>query len=192
MPDGALQPLADIQSPPLAEIIRDINKHSNNVMARQLFLTLGTPVQESDATHPRRSASIVATARLRAWLKQKQLDFPELELENGAGLSRQERISATSLARLLNMAWESPLMPEFIASLPIVGIDGTMKKRLAQTPVAGRAHIKTGTLDGVKTMAGYVLDHRGRWQMVVFLANHPNAAATQATQDALLKWVYQH
>lgn len=195
-PPDTRHTLAHIESRTLAEIIRDINKYSNNVMARQLFLTLGIAPHGPDAPLPlprdtKTATEIQANANLRFWLRQKQLDFPELILENGSGLSRHERISATSLARLLDLAWKSPLMPEFIASLPLVAVDGTMKKRLQHTGIAGQAHIKTGTLDGVKTMAGYVLDHRGRWQIVVFLVNHPNAATTQAAQDALLQWVYQ-
>ena len=111
-------------------------------------------------------------------------------LENGSGLSRQERIAAENLARLLAAAWKSPLMPEMIASLPLSGVDGTMRKRLQQNGIAAQAHIKTGSLEGVKSIAGYVLDSGGKWQIVVFLVNHPNAAAAQPAQDALLDWVY--
>jgi len=111
-------------------------------------------------------------------------------LENGSGLSRQERISADNLGRLLLAAWKGPLMPEFVASLPLVGNDGTMKKRLKQNGVAGQAHIKTGSLEGVRTIAGYVQDAQGRRSAVVFLVNHPNAAAAQPAQDALLQWLY--
>ena len=82
-------------------------------------------------------------------------------------------------------------MPEFVASLPLAGIDGTMKKRLSGNGVAGQAHIKTGYLDGARALAGYVLDRRGKRTIVVFLANHPNAGATKAAQDALLACVYE-
>ncbi len=186
--------LASIESPPLAELIRDINKFSNNVMARQLFLTLGAQslsvagAASTGRTPPARAAD--ADAAIRAWLAQKQLRFPELVLENGSGLSRQERIAAENLARLLAAAWKSPLMPEMIASLPLSGVDGTMRKRLKQNGIAAQAHIKTGSLEGVKSIAGYVLDSGGKWQIVVFLVNHPNAAAAQPAQDALLEWVY--
>ena len=114
-----------------------------------------------------------------------------LEIENGSGLSRRERISAGSLNKLLLDAWKSPVMPEFLASLPIVGIDGTMKKRLNGSDATGRAHIKTGTLDGVKTGAGYALDAQGRRYAVSFLINHPRAQAGSAAIDALLLWVAQ-
>ena len=192
LPAGARR-LAVVESPTLAEIVRDINKFSNNVMARQVFLTLGAqsladspPV---DGTHSARSAD--ADAAIRTWLAQKDLRFPELVLENGSGLSRRERIAADSLTRLLQAAWKGPLMPEFIASLPLNGSDGTMRKRLRQNGIAGQTHIKTGSLDGVKGIAGYVLDRGGKWQIVVLMINHPNAAAGQAAQDALLQWVYE-
>jgi serine-type D-Ala-D-Ala carboxypeptidase/endopeptidase (penicillin-binding protein 4) len=176
--------LAQIESPTLAEQVRDINKFSNNVMARQLFLTLGAEAGRQPA---RRED---ADAVVRAWLAERNLRFGELVLDNGSGLSRHERISAASLTQLLAAAWRSPLMPEFVASLPLTAVDGTMKKRLKGNGVAGQAHIKTGTLEGVKTIAGYVLDRSGRRHIVVFLVNHGNAPAAQAAQDALLDWVH--
>jgi D-alanyl-D-alanine carboxypeptidase/D-alanyl-D-alanine-endopeptidase (penicillin-binding protein 4) len=184
VPAGA-RLLARGESPALAEVVREINKFSNNVMARQLYLTLGAEA----AKRPARSAD--AEAALRAWLAQKELRMPELAIENGAGLSRSDRISAENLGRLLAAAFASPVMPEFIASLPLAGIDGTMRKRLNGNGVAGQAHVKTGYLDGVRALAGYVLDRRGRRVIVVFLANHPNASATKAAQDALLACVYE-
>lgn len=176
--------LATIESPALAEIVRDINKFSNNVMARQIFLTLGR-----DGERP--ATAEKADAAIRAWLEARGLRFPGIVLDNGAGLSRRERISADAIARLLQVAWKSAVMPELIASLPLTAVDGTMKKRLRNGGAAGQAHIKTGSLEGVKTLAGYVLDRSGRRQVVVFFVNHPNAAAAQAAQDALLQWVFE-
>ena len=118
-----------------------------------------------------------------------RLALPGLVLENGSGLSRSERITAEGLAALLGSAWRSPYLPEFVASLPITGVDGTLRKRLKDSPATGQGHLKTGTLDGVKTIAGYVRNKRGQWQLVVLLINHPNAAAGQAAQDALLQWL---
>jgi len=172
------------QSPALAEVVRDINKFSNNVMARQLFLTLSAEVTKEPARADR-SAQVV-----QGWLARKGLEFPELLMENGSGLSRAERISAANMGRLLLAAYASPMMPEFIASMPLVAYDGTMKRRLKYESVAGQAHIKTGSLSDVRSLAGYVLDARGRRFAVVFIVNHPNAGATQAAQDALLSWVY--
>lgn len=171
------------RSEPLSLVIRDINKFSNNVMARQLFLTLGAAEQ---ASLPR-SIQI-----LQDWLHKQRLDFPELVLENGAGLSRTERISAHSMAALLQSAANHPLSAELQASLPILGVDGSVKKRLKDSLAASHAHLKTGTLEGVKTIAGYVRSQNGKEWIVVFFINHANAKYGQPAQDALIEWVQQH
>ncbi len=182
-PDARL--LSTWRSQTLAETVRDINKFSNNVMARQLFLTLGAEAEGAPATTEK------SVRAIRRWLEEKGLVFPELVLENGAGLSRMERLSARSLGQLLLAAYRSPLMPELIASLPLAAADGTMKKRVKNDAVAGRAHMKTGTLDGVRAMAGYLLDARGRRLVVVFIVNHQNAHHAHPVEDALLDWVYR-
>ena len=188
------------RSDPLSNIIRDINKFSNNVMARQLFLTLGETLSlenESVAipavfsgTEIRRQMSIERSIfALQNWLAREQLNFAELVLENGAGLSRNERISAAHMAQLLNHAAHHPLSAELQASLPILGVDGSVKKRLKDSPAASHAHLKTGTLEGVKTIAGYVKSKNGREWIVVFFINHPYAKRGQDAQDALVEWL---
>jgi D-alanyl-D-alanine carboxypeptidase/D-alanyl-D-alanine-endopeptidase (penicillin-binding protein 4) len=168
------------RSEPLSSVIRDINKFSNNVMARQLFLTLGA---NGNASIER------STQAVGDWLSMRRLDFPELVLENGAGLSRKERISAAHLVQLLQHAAAHPYSAELESSLPILGVDGSVKKRLKESPAASHAHLKTGTLEGVKTIAGYVRSQGGREWAVVFFINHPNAKRGQAAQDALVEWV---
>jgi D-alanyl-D-alanine carboxypeptidase/D-alanyl-D-alanine-endopeptidase (penicillin-binding protein 4) len=291
-------PFAKYISPPLSEVIRDINKFSNNTMARQLFLTLGAAEIARDATNASRSAGgllstdskdsrddfsraqalsetslpagqeggdtagaelsvplpapvgvplpapaestpkvgnllsskldaelappvgaplltpvkgtppdtrplgglgagidppaaniTLSTAAMQQWLKTQQLQFPELVLENGAGLSRKERISALHLAELLQHAARSRYAAELKSSLPILGMDGTVKKRFRDSEIAGYAHLKTGSLEGVKSIAGYVQAHSGKQWIVVFIVNHPNAALAQPAQDALIKWL---
>ena len=172
-------------SAPLSELIRDINKFSNNVMARQLFLSLSvSPSAPATIEHSEQT--------VHDWLVQKKLSFPELVLENGAGLSRAERISPHSMTLLLQTAQDSPLQSEFEASLPILGVDGTLKKRFRDSAVTRHAHLKTGTLDGVKTVAGYVQSRSGKQWIMVFFINSPNASAGQRAQDALIEWVQQH
>ena len=187
--DGGAPPgsqlLFSTESPSLSEVVRDINKFSNNVMARQLFLSLSAETLKQPGRNDR-SFEVV-----RSWLLQRGLDLPGLVMDNGSGLSRAERISAGGMARLLEAAFQSAVMPEFIASLPLVALDGTMRRRLKSESVAGRAHIKTGSLMDANTMAGYLLDQSGRRHVVVFFINHPNARQGQAAQDALLKWVYE-
>ncbi len=178
-----LRLLASRDSRALAEVLRDINKFSNNVMARQLLLTIGRELGGEGSTR-------VAVQVVDKWLAERGMVFPEMEIENGSGLSRTEHITPAHLGALLLAAWRGPLMAEFVSSLPIAAVDGTMKKRLHDQGVAGHAHIKTGSLRGVKSIAGYVHDRKGRSVVVAFIINHPEASAGQAAQDALLEWVY--
>ncbi len=172
--------IAAQDSPPLGEIIREINKYSNNVMARQVFLSL-------DSQRP--ASADGARRQIAGWLQDKGLKLPELVIDNGSGLSRSERISAEGLAQLLLAGWRSPVMPELLASLPIAGVDGTLRKRLADGSASGRAHLKTGYLDGVRALAGYVLDNSGRRWIVVFLLNDARFRLGKPAMDALLLWV---
>ena len=172
------------ESPPLAEVIRDINKFSNNVMARQLFLTLG-----ANGAGPPASVS-AARAAVQAALAINGIDTTGIVIENGSGLSRGARVSAKSLAQLLRAAYRSATMPEFMASLPVVAVDGTMRKRLKKDAVAGQAHIKTGSLSGVRAIAGYVLDRTGERQVVVMIVNGANAGRVRPALEALLRWTY--
>lgn len=185
VPSDARQ-VAEWTSPMLPEIIRDINKFSNNVMARQLLLTLAADPMGQPAT-TEQGARVI-----KGWLANKRIDAPELVIENGSGLSRIERISAGTMGKMLAAAWHSPLMPEFVSSLPIVAYDGTMRNRLKEAGVAGKAHIKTGGLREVRTIAGYVMAASGKRYVVVNFINHPNAGGGRPAQDALLQWVYEN
>lgn len=182
-----LTPLKIYQSPPLGDIIRGINKFSNNIAARQLYLALGT----GDAIINNAPATLAKSdTAIRRWLAGKQLSFPELVVENGSGLSRKERISARHMGQLLLAAFNSPVMPEFISSLPIAAVDGTLRNRFVDTPVKGLAHMKTGALNNVRALAGYLLDKMGRRVVVVFFVNHDQAGQSRAAMDALVRWAY--
>lgn len=187
--EGIASPAAKLvythDSESLAEIVRDINKFSNNVMARQLYLTLAAEMGGAPARPER------ARAAIRQWLTLKKIPAPELVIENGSGLSRIERASAATLAALLQAAWKSAVMPEFVSSLPVAATDGTMRKRLLGERIAGHAHIKTGLLQDARAIAGYVLDRHGRRHVVVMIVNHPRAPEAQAALDALLAWTYE-
>jgi D-alanyl-D-alanine carboxypeptidase/D-alanyl-D-alanine-endopeptidase (penicillin-binding protein 4) len=178
--------IVESESATLSDLIRDINKFSNNVMARQLLLTLAAAIHKLPA-NTERGAEVIKT-----WLNRKNISAAELVVENGSGLSRIERISAETLGRMLVAAFHSPVMPEFISSLPLAGHDGTMRQRLKEQSAAGNAHIKSGSLADVRAIAGYVLAASGKRYALVFIINHPNApAAGHVAQDALLQWVYE-
>ena len=117
--------------------------------------------------------------------------MPNLVLENGSGLSRDERISAYDMARLLQQALASNVGPVLIDSLPILGVDGTLRNRLTRANAAGNAYLKTGTLADVRALAGYVDALNGERYVVVAYINHPNASGAQEAHDALMQWVYK-
>jgi D-alanyl-D-alanine carboxypeptidase/D-alanyl-D-alanine-endopeptidase (penicillin-binding protein 4) len=178
----AQAPSFEINSPPLADVVRDINKYSNNVMAQQLFLTLG--LTQRGAGTPEAARDV-----MRQWLAERLGGGArDVVIDNGSGLSRDTRISAQSLAQLLSAAWASPVMPELIGSLAVSGRDGTMRRSLAP---AGRAHLKTGSLRDVAGVAGYVLANNARRYVLVAIINHPNANAARPALDALVQWTAQ-
>lgn len=168
VPEDAI-PLYEQRSPPLAEILRGVNKFSNNVMARQIFLTLGAEVAGAPATLEKSRQALQTTF--------EGLDIPVegLFVDNGSGLSRDARISATTLIELLGAAWRHRAGPDFYSSLPVPGVDGTLRTRFDKGKFVGQAHVKTGTLDHVTALAGIVHAYDGRRYLVAFVLNHRNA-----------------
>ena len=175
---AGLKPAFNAVSPTLAEVVRDVNKYSNNVMAQQLFLTLALQKNGVGTFDGAREA-------LRQWWAARVGDADPPQADNGAGLSREARLTAQGLARMLQVAWASPVMPELVASLPISGVDGTLRRSQSR---AGMAHLKTGSLRDVMAVAGYVHAASGRRYVLVALVNHPNAGAARPVLDALTDW----
>ena len=176
---AGLPPVFSASSPALAEVVRDINKYSNNVMVQQLFLTLSwqqSGVGSMDASR----------ALLQQWWRSRMGDAQMPVVDNGAGLSREARISAQALGRMLQVAWASPVMPELLASLPVLGLDGTLRR--SQSRTSGNAHLKTGSLRDVTAVAGYVHGSDGQRYVLVAMVNHANAAAARPALDALIDW----
>ncbi|MFN0182915.1 MAG: D-alanyl-D-alanine carboxypeptidase/D-alanyl-D-alanine-endopeptidase [Aquabacterium sp.] len=176
-PAPSTTPTFEWRSPPLTEAVRDINKHSNNVRAQQLFLTL--------AARPGGTAtSAGAREVMRRWLAER-LPTHEAVIVNGSGLNRDQRVSAAMLADLLRWAWASPVMPELAASLPISGLDGTLRRARAGN---GLAHLKTGTLRDVAAIGGYVVTPSGQWRIVVAVIQHPLANSARSALEAVVEW----
>ena len=176
---AGLTPSLIHESAPLAEVVRDINKFSNNVMAQQLYLSLSAQRLGQGSFEASREV-------VQAWWRERLGDTPPV-LDNGSGLSRDERISAQALARLLQHAWAQPTMPELMASLPLTGLDGTLKRSRAQAS----AHLKTGSLRDVAGIAGYVDGPGARRWVLVAILHHPNANAARAALDGLIDWTGQ-
>ncbi|MGQ0442563.1 MAG: D-alanyl-D-alanine carboxypeptidase/D-alanyl-D-alanine endopeptidase [Methylophilaceae bacterium] len=184
MPSQAVK-LMEQSSEPLSNIVREMNKWSNNVMARQLLLTIAAEKNRPPAIEMKGMEVI------KNWLATKGGGYEELVIENGAGLSRIERISAANLGKMLVSAYHSPVMPELLASMPILSLDGTVQKRFENSPISGRAHLKTGSINGVSAIAGYLLDAQNHRHVMVMFVNHHKAAASKNAQDALISGLYQ-
>lgn len=180
---ASAQAVAWHDSDSLANMIRVINKQSNNVMARMLLLNVGVKTNGPGAT-----AHSAANAAL-AVLRNDNIDIRGWVIDNGSGLSRTERLTAAGLGDMLDGVWRSPLLGEFVSSLAISGVDGTVRRRLHNSDARGMAHLKTGTLRDARALAGYVLGASGKRYILVSMANHGNAVAIRSFEDALVKWL---
>lgn len=172
------------QSRPLSLVITDINKYSQNLIARNLLLTIlvennGNPINENEAGKYTKNALLKEKVRLDS-----------LEIDNGAGLSRNAKVNTEDLVFLLEKAYSGLYMPEFISSLPNMGIDGTLKNRGKKLSVTKHAYLKTGSIQNVSAIAGYIFDKNNDVKIFVFIANDPKANESSKIQDELIEWAY--
>ena len=183
-PDGRQQlPWAVHLSQPLPVVLHDMNKSSNNVTARHLMLALSRGF-------PLKAATLAdAQARMQQWLGRQGLAAGDVQVENGSGLSRGERAKPRALAHLLANAWHAPGLREFLLSLPVAGMDGTLQHRMQGTAAEGHAFLKTGTLDDTRALAGYVQAASGRMYAVALMVNHPDAARATPAMDRFIEWL---
>lgn len=183
-PDGA-EPIALHRSRSLGEMVRGINKYSNNVMTRQLLLALGVHGAEAPGTLDKGRAAIAQC------LSERGISMPSLVVDNGSGLSRTARASPRGLANLLLAAAQSRFYGDFLASLPLSGLDGTLRSRLDNPAFQGRLQLKTGSLRNAKALAGFVLDDSGRRYAVALLINDSRLQGWEFTrvEQALAAWL---
>ena len=185
--DPEAEPIVSFDSLPLGEMIARVNKHSNNVMARQLLYTLSAEVKGQPGTEEG-GRQVISD-----WLTANDLESCKLAIQNGAGLSRNSRITAVDMGSLLTFAWRQPYMPEYLASMSISGLDGTLSRRFRDTDLTGKAHLKTGSMDHVSAIAGYLQSRSGRRLAVVAIQNHKDIhrGPGEEVQEALLRWLYE-
>lgn len=184
--DPDVAPIVSFDSLPLGEIIARVNKHSNNVMARQLLHTLSAEINGKPGTEAG-GRQVIAN-----WLSENGLESNKIAIRNGAGLSRKTRMTAAGMGGLLRFAWRQPYMPEFLASMSIAGLDGTLSRRFSGTDLIGMAHLKTGSMDHVTAIAGYLQTRSGRRLAVVAMQNYQDIhrGPGEEVQEALLRWLY--
>jgi len=167
-------------SKPVSELIRDINKFSLNLMARNLMLTI---IKEVTGKRPTED---MVNGYVNSWLSQKEMTFENFYVDNGAGLSRDIKISPNQLLQILQKIYNDPLMPEIIASFPIASIDGTLRDRMQSKKFKQKGHFKTGSLKDVVGIAGFFLNNDGDMHSFVFIMNGKNAKKAQPFIDDLI------
>jgi D-alanyl-D-alanine carboxypeptidase/D-alanyl-D-alanine-endopeptidase (penicillin-binding protein 4) len=176
--------LAQHVSRPWGEMLRMMVKTSDNTLARLLFLELGVPAM---AAQPQATTLDLARQAVHDWTRQQGIAAPGLVMDNGSGLSRSERITATTLAQTVAWAWHSRHAPDFLMTLPVVGVDGTMRNRVKDSPATGVARLKTGTLRNVRALAGVVQDPQGRaWALAAMINDDEHIEAGRAVLDGLV------
>jgi D-alanyl-D-alanine carboxypeptidase/D-alanyl-D-alanine-endopeptidase (penicillin-binding protein 4) len=181
------KPLFTFESLSLAEIVRLTNKHSSNLMARHLLLTLGRERYGDPATLEKGAAAIAD------WSRERGFDLGGVDIDNGSGLSRATHITVRQMAKILTAAYHSAFAPEYLASFPLAGMDGTLRSRMKNSP-AGAIRLKTGHLDGVSGVAGYVSASSGKTFVLVSLVNDPRAdfGAAEPVHAALAAWILKN
>ena len=178
--------IAKHESRPWGEVLRHMNKESDNAETRLLFLQLGLAAMAQDPATPTLE---LARREVQRWFDEQRIDRAGLVLDNGSGLSRSERIAPRTMALMLKTAHAGKNAPDLMMSLPTAGVDGTLRRRLKGTPAEGWARLKTGTLKNVAALAGYVRDTRGDTWVVVAMVNHEQSAKGPPVLDALVEWV---
>ena len=169
-------------SPDLVSMVRDINKWSSNLMARQLLLAIGAETRAGDDPDDR----VAGIRAIYDWLESKGINTNGMVIDNGAGLTRHGRISARQAASILEQAWNSPYSADLMASMPLIAMDGTMARRLRNTGLAGQGRIKTGSLEDVRSIAGFTRDEQNTTWAVVGMVNAQTAWNGQAVLDRIL------
>ncbi|MDK9559254.1 D-alanyl-D-alanine carboxypeptidase/D-alanyl-D-alanine-endopeptidase [Marinobacter sp. M216] len=169
-------------SPDLVTMVRDINKWSSNVMARQMLLTIGAENRLDEEADDR----VAGIRVIYDWLEKKGINTAGMVIDNGAGLSRHGRITARQGAELLQHAWNSPFAADLMASMPITAMDGTMARRLRNTGMDGSGRIKTGYLENVRSIAGFTRDEHNTTWAVVGMVNNDPAWNGQSVLDRIL------
>ena len=183
--------IAQHQSRPLAEVLRHMNKASDNPLTRLIYLSLGATAP-ADARAQYETTAEASAVQVKRWFADQGIATEGMVLDNGSGLSRSERMTPQQMTAMLAIAWRASYAPELLASMPLVGVDGTMRNRLKGTRAEARARIKTGTLRDAVAVAGYVYDADEKPWALSAMINHGTGSVGRPALDALIEWVATH
>lgn len=174
---------------PVAEVLREMNKTSNNQAARSVLLALAPSGTVPTAARQVAQALKAGQERMRIWLRAQGLRDGDITVVVGSGESRAERGRPAALVELLRAAWRSASSQPLVDSLPIAGVDGTLVHRMRGGAAMSQAFLKTGTLSDTRALAGYVRARSGRVYAVTLIVTDPQAARGTPALDALVEWV---
>lgn len=186
-PESPRVVLAEHSSPPLSEAIKVINKESENLHAEMLLRTLGRAVNQ-------RGSLAGGLAALNAFLAQQVGILPgETYISDGSGLSREDLVTPQAAVKLLAFMAHAPYFPAYFKSLPVSGIDGTLAHRLSDEEVKGRIHAKTGAVEHVNTLSGYMDLPLGKRLVFSIMTNNQSLPDKegQQTLDAVTEEIYR-
>jgi serine-type D-Ala-D-Ala carboxypeptidase/endopeptidase (penicillin-binding protein 4) len=157
-------PLAQLESPTLASIIRYMDKESDNFTAELLLKQLGAIVLN-------RGTSAAGATVVMQTLAEAGVPMTGVRVVDGSGLSRLDRLTANAVAAILRAAWNDlTVRPAFVAALPVAGVNGTLQDRLRKPPARGRVLAKTGTTSEASALSGFVST---RYVFTVLQNGHP-------------------
>lgn len=166
---------ATYTSPPMSEMIKIVNKPSQNFYAEQLLKTLGREYQKTGSS----SAGVKV---VKSFLRETGIDDNAVKIVDGSGLSRLNLITVKQVATLLRYMRKHRYANYYMNSLPIAGVDGTIRRRMSGTNAAGNLRAKTGSLSYVKALSGYVTTAEGEDIVFSFIVNHYNLPMSMANE----------
>tara|TARA_B110000003_G_scaffold5011_1_gene5336 strand:- start:5739 stop:7181 length:1443 start_codon:yes stop_codon:yes gene_type:complete len=186
--EPSVEPFFSYDSESLSYVIGNINKHSNNAMTRNLLLTLAAE------KHPLPATEEKGRMIVQEWLNDKALNRTGFEYDNGAGLSRHSRLTTEQVTEILLGVYKGPFMPEFMASLSLSGLDGTMFERFSDDELTGKLHVKTGMIDHVSSMAGYLYSKNKKRYAFAIIQNYHDIhrGYGEEVQESLVRWLYNY
>lgn len=175
--------LLNFKSIKLLDLLPHLLKDSNNFIARQLFFSIG---QSKSNYNLKQSRKVI-----KKTLKKNKINSRRNFYDNGSGLSRSTKIRPDTLSSLLQVIYQHSMSDLIISSLPISGVDGTLSNRFNSTQLKGRMRLKTGTLDGVRSLAGFVQGMSGQEYIVVLIHNDlsEHSYKTKGFENALFEWL---
>jgi serine-type D-Ala-D-Ala carboxypeptidase/endopeptidase (penicillin-binding protein 4) len=171
-----------IHETPIATVLARANKDSMNVYAEAMCKRLGADTSKTTGSWEN------GTRAIGAFLKRCGVDESEFKIDDGCGLSRKNAISANAMAHVLANTFASKHRDLYIASLSVAGIDGTLDKRFESSDLRGRVHAKSGFINGVSALSGYVKAKDGKWYAFAILMNGVGDVATcKQLQERIVK-----